>query len=143
MDEAFPLGEPVTARVVGQVVASNDPAHSPGDIVWGFLGWELYSVIRGAELTTVDPALGPISHAISVRGMPGLTAWVGIIEIGRPRPGETVLVSSATGAVGSVVGQLARQAGAVRGRVGLVRAHAREADVPESSDVPSPPEAAQ
>ncbi|MCP5028452.1 MAG: NADP-dependent oxidoreductase [Actinomycetia bacterium] len=112
MDEAFPLGEPVTARVVGEVVASNDPAHSRGDIVWGFLGWELYSVIRGAELTTVDPGLGPISHAISVRGMPGLTAWVGILEIGRPRPGETVLVSSATGAVGSVVGQLARQAGA-------------------------------
>ncbi|MCP3988215.1 MAG: NADP-dependent oxidoreductase [Actinomycetia bacterium] len=112
MDAAFPLDEPVTARVVGEVVASNDPAHSPGDIVWGFLGWELYSTVRGAELTTVDPALGPISHAISVRGMPGLTAWVGIIEIGRPRPGETVLVSAATGAVGSVVGQLARQAGA-------------------------------
>jgi len=112
MDGAFPLDQPVTARVVSQVVASNDPAHTPGDIVWGFLGWELYSTTRGADLTTVDPSLGPISHAISVRGMPGLTAWVGLIEIGRPRPGETVLVSSATGAVGSVVGQLARLAGA-------------------------------
>ncbi|MCP3854799.1 MAG: NADP-dependent oxidoreductase [Actinomycetia bacterium] len=95
-----------------EVLASNDPAHSPGDIVWGLLRWELYPTVRGAELTIVDPTLGPISHAISVRGMPGLTAWVGIIEIGRPRPGDTVLVSSATGAVGSIVGQLARQAGA-------------------------------
>jgi NADPH-dependent curcumin reductase CurA len=108
----FPLGQPVTSRVVGQVERSLDPAFPEGDIVWGFLGWELYSVARGAALTRVDPALGPISHAINVRGMPGLTAYVGMIEIGRPRPGETVVVSSATGAVGSVAGQLARLAGA-------------------------------
>jgi NADPH-dependent curcumin reductase CurA len=108
----FPLGQPVTARVVGRVERSLDPAFAEGDIVWGFLRWELYSVVRGAELTKVDPSLGPISHAITVRGMPGLTAYVGMIEIGRPRPGETVVVSAATGAVGSVAGQLARLAGA-------------------------------
>lgn len=112
MDGAFELGAPVTARVVGQVAASADPAFAPGDHVWGFLGWEQFSMIRGAELTHVDPVSGPLSHAISVRGMPGLTAWVGLVDIGRPQPGETVFVSSATGAVGQVVGQLARRAGA-------------------------------
>lgn len=112
MDGAFELGAPVTARVVGQVAASADPAFGVGDHVWGFLGWEEFSVVRGADLTRVDPALGPLSHAISVRGMPGLTAWVGLVELGRPVAGETVFVSSATGAVGQVVGQLAKRAGA-------------------------------
>lgn len=112
MDGAFDLDQPVTARVVGRVEASADPAFVEGDHVWGFLGWEEYSLVRGADLTPVDPALGPLSHAISVRGMPGLTAWVGLVDIGRPQPGETVFVSSATGAVGQVVGQLAKQAGA-------------------------------
>lgn len=112
MDGAFDLDQPVTARVVGRVEASEDPAFAIGDHVWGFLGWEEYSLVRGAELTPVDPELGPLSHAISVRGMPGLTAWVGLVDIGRPQPGETVFVSSATGAVGQVVGQLAKQAGA-------------------------------
>ncbi|MDG2114361.1 MAG: NADP-dependent oxidoreductase [Actinomycetota bacterium] len=112
MDSAFDLGGPVTARVVGQVAVSGDPGFEPGQHVWGFLGWEQYSLIRGAELTPVDPEMGPLSHAISVRGMPGLTAWVGLVDIGKPQPGDTVYVSSATGAVGQVVGQLARRAGA-------------------------------
>ena len=112
MDGAFELGRPITARVVGQVEASADPAFVTGDHVWGFLGWEEYSTVRGADLTKVDPSLGPLSHAISVRGMPGLTAWVGLVDIGKPQPGETVFVSSATGAVGQVVGQLAARAGA-------------------------------
>ncbi len=112
MDGAFELGVPITARVVGQVAASADPAFAAGDHVWGFLGWEEYSTVRGADLTKVDPSLGPLSHAISVRGMPGLTAWVGLVDIGKPQPGETVFVSSATGAVGQVVGQLAARAGA-------------------------------
>ncbi len=112
MDGAFNLGVPITARVVGQVMASADPGFAEGDHVWGFLGWEEYSLVRGADLTVVDPASGPLSHAISVRGMPGLTAWVGLMDIARPVPGETVFVSSATGAVGQVVGQLARRAGA-------------------------------
>ncbi len=112
MDSAFKLGVPITARVVGQVSASADPGFAEGDHVWGFLGWEEFSLVRGADLTKVDPASGPLSHAISVRGMPGLTAWVGLMDIARPVAGETVFVSSATGAVGQVVGQLARRAGA-------------------------------
>ncbi|MFN0092708.1 MAG: NADP-dependent oxidoreductase [Acidimicrobiales bacterium] len=113
MDGAFALGEPIVARVVGQVEQSQHSAWRPGDLVWGFLGWEQYTLVRGGGgLTRIDPALGPISHAISVLGMPGLTAWVGMIQLGRPEPGETVFVSSAAGAVGSVAGQLARLAGA-------------------------------
>lgn len=112
MGGAFDLGEPITARAVGQVAATADPAFAVGDYVWGFLGWEQLSIARGADLTLVDPAIGPLSHAITVRGMPGLTAWVGLVDIGRPQPGDTVFVSSATGAVGQVVGQLAKRAGA-------------------------------
>lgn len=112
MGGTFPLGEPVTARVVGQVAASADPGFAVGDYVWGFLGWEEFSVARGADLTLVDSTVGRLSHAITVRGMPGLTAWVGLVDIGRPQPGDTVFVSSATGAVGQVVGQLAKRAGA-------------------------------
>ncbi len=108
-----PLGQPVTVRVVGVVHRSANPAWAEGTVVWGFLAWEEYTLVPGGRgLTAVDPALGPISHAISVRGMPGLTAYVGAIELGRPVPGETFYVSSAAGAVGSVAGQLARLAGA-------------------------------
>jgi NADPH-dependent curcumin reductase len=109
----FPIGEPVTVRAVGVVHRSANPAWPEGTIVWGFLAWEQYTLVRaGRGLTAVDPSLGPISHAISVLGMPGLTAYVGAIELGRPVPGETFYVSSAAGAVGSLAGQLARLAGA-------------------------------
>jgi NADPH-dependent curcumin reductase CurA len=112
MAGGFSLNEPVTARAVGRVLESADPRFSPGDLVWGFLGWETHSLARAEALRAVDPALGPISHAISVRGMIGLTAWIGMLDIARPQPGETVLVSAGAGAVGSVAGQLARIAGA-------------------------------
>ncbi|MFV0260772.1 MAG: NADP-dependent oxidoreductase [Acidimicrobiales bacterium] len=109
----FPLDEPVTVRVVGVVAASANPAWPVGTVVWGFLGWELYSLAPGAAgLERVDVDAGPISYAISVLGMPGLTAYVGLVDIGRPVPGDTVYVSSAAGAVGSIAGQLARLAGA-------------------------------
>ncbi|MFV0523514.1 MAG: NADP-dependent oxidoreductase [Acidimicrobiales bacterium] len=109
----FPLDEPVTARVVGVVAASANPAWPPGTVVWGFLGWELYTLVPGAAgLERVDLDAGPISYAISVLGMPGLTAYVGMVDLGRPVPGDTVYVSSAAGAVGSIAGQLARLAGA-------------------------------
>ena len=88
-------------------------AFAAGDYVWGFMRWELYSVVRDpAGLYRIDPALGPVSHAISVLGMPGRTAEVGMLEIGRPQPGETVYVSAASGAVGQIAGQLAKAAGA-------------------------------
>ncbi len=108
----FPLGEPIVARTVGRVVESKSKAFAEGDHVWGFLAWEeLTRVPAAAGLRKVDPELGPLSHAISVRGMPGLTAEVGMIDLGRPRPGDTVYVSAATGAVGQIAGQLARRSG--------------------------------
>ncbi len=109
----FALGEPVPARVVGEVVDSRHPDYSVGDLVWDFLRWENYTLVRDvSNLRRIDPALGPISHAISVLGMPGKTAEVGMLEIGNVQRGETVFVSAASGAVGSVAGQLAKAAGA-------------------------------
>ena len=109
----FALGEPIPARVVGEVVDSRHPDFSVGDLVWDFLRWENYTLVRDVtNLRKIDPALGPISHAISVLGMPGKTAEVGMLEIGKVRRGETVFVSAASGAVGSVAGQLAKAEGA-------------------------------
>jgi NADPH-dependent curcumin reductase CurA len=111
-NKAFTLGAVIPARTVAQVEASNNPAFKQGDYVWGFMGWELYSLVPGGQgLRVIDPSLGPISHAITVLGMPGLTAHVGIVDIGRPSPGETCFVSSAAGAVGQVAGQIARLKG--------------------------------
>ena len=109
----FKLEEPIPARVVAQVVESDYSRLAVGDYVWGFLNWETHTAVADpAALRIVDPSLGPLSHAISVRGMPGLTAEVGMLELGMPRPGDTVFVSAASGAVGSIAGQLARLAGA-------------------------------
>ncbi|MEX2615069.1 MAG: NADP-dependent oxidoreductase [Alphaproteobacteria bacterium] len=111
-NKAFTPGAVIPARTVAQVATSNNPAFREGDYVWGFMGWELYSRVPGGQgLRVVDPSLGPISHAITVLGMPGLTAQVGIMDIGRPSPGETCFVSSAAGAVGQVAGQIARMQG--------------------------------
>ena len=107
---AFGLGEVIPARTVGEVVESKDPRFTTGQFVWGFMGWELYSVARGTDLRPVDPRLGPLSHAISVLGMPGLTAHIGV-QICTPSAGETFYVSAASGAVGQVAGQLAKQNG--------------------------------
>ena len=109
----FALGKPIVSRVVGRVIASNNARFATGDYVWGFLDWALRTVApRGEGLTRIDPALGRISLAISALGMPGLTAWVGAIELGKPAPGDTVYISSAAGAVGQLAGQFARRAGA-------------------------------
>lgn len=118
--EPFKLNEVMPARVVGQVEQSRHRGFTSGDYVWGFLGWEDYSVAaNGQGLNKLADTVRPISHAISVMGMPGLTAYVGMIDIGQPRPGDTVFVSAAAGAVGQIAGQLARIAGArVVGSVG-------------------------
>lgn len=109
----FELGQPIVSRVIARVIASNNARFQVGDVVWGFLAWALRSVApRGEGLHKIDPALGRISHAVSALGMPGLTAWIGAIEIGRPAPGDTVYISSAAGAVGQLAGQFARRAGA-------------------------------
>jgi NADPH-dependent curcumin reductase CurA len=106
------VGAVIEGRVVGQVVGSRDPAIREGDCVLGGYSWQLYSAVPGKGILKLDPAEAPLSTALGVLGMPGLTAYVGLTEIGRPQRGETVVVSAASGAVGAVVGQLAKSAGA-------------------------------
>ena len=101
-------GELVGAGAVGEVVESNDPRFAPGDIAEGMLGWQEYAVAPAKALRKFDPEGHPISTALYVLGMPGLTAYFGLLEICRPQPGETVVVSGAAGAVGSLVGQIAK-----------------------------------
>jgi NADPH-dependent curcumin reductase len=95
-------------HTVSEVVESRNPGFKPGDVVTGYDGWQLYAASSGKELRKLDPAAVPISTAIGVLGMPGATAYVGLLDIGQPKPGETVVVSAASGAVGSIVGQLAK-----------------------------------
>jgi NADPH-dependent curcumin reductase len=106
------IGAVIEGRVVGQVVRSRDPGFREGDFVYGGHGWQLYSAVAGQGLSRLDPAEAPLSTALGVLGMPGLTAYVGLSEIGRPQRGETVVVTAALGAVGAVVGQLAKREGA-------------------------------
>jgi NADPH-dependent curcumin reductase CurA len=109
----FELNEVITGGVVGEVVESRSGNFQTGDIVAGYLGWELYSVAKGDEgmpnlLRKIDPALAPVTTALGILGIPGLTAYFGLLDIGRPVAGETVVVSGAAGAVGMVVCQLAK-----------------------------------
>jgi hypothetical protein len=101
-------GEVMLGGVVGQVVESNDPRISNDDIVLGMLGWQDYSVAPAKTLRRIDPDFAPITTALYVLGMPGLTAYFGLLEICHPQPGETVVISGAAGAVGSLVGQIAK-----------------------------------
>jgi NADPH-dependent curcumin reductase len=102
------VGQPMVGGTVGEIVASRHPKYAAGDIVAGFGGWQEYALSNGAGLRKLDPAAAPVSTALGVLGMPGMTAYVGLIEIGQPEPGETVAVAAASGAVGSVVGQIAK-----------------------------------
>src|SRR6266853_170411 len=106
------IGAVIEGRVVGEVARSRDPAFREGDYVLGGYGWQLYSAVPGQGLLKLDPAEAPLSTALGILGMPGLTAFVGLSEIGRPQRGETVVVSAASGAVGAVAGQLAMREGA-------------------------------
>jgi NADPH-dependent curcumin reductase CurA len=94
------------------VVASNVLRFAKGDIVVGRTGWQTHALSDGSSLQKVDPTRAPIQTALGVLGMPGMTAYMGLIEIGKPAAGETVVVAAASGAVGSVVGQIARIKGA-------------------------------
>ncbi|KAJ3318405.1 hypothetical protein HDU93_003892, partial [Gonapodya sp. JEL0774] len=111
----FALGEPFTGYAIGKVVKSSNPAFKEGDIVKGFLGWETYTVAVKPELfqlQVLTPTPGiPLSYYISVLGMPGFTAWGGFVILAQPKAGETLFVSAASGAVGQVVGQYAKQLG--------------------------------
>ena len=106
------VGAVMGGGTVGMVEASNNPRFHPGDAVVGMGGWQLYALSDGAMLRVVDAKAVPIQAYLGPLGMPGVTAWYGLNRIIAPKKGETVLVSAATGAVGSVVGQLAKIAGA-------------------------------
>ncbi len=106
--ENVKLGGVMVGGTAGEVVESNNPAFKSGDIVLGYFGWQQYGVSGGAELRKVDPKVAPISAYLGVLGMPGFTAWIGLVDICQAKAGETVIVSAAAGAVGSVVGQIAK-----------------------------------
>ncbi len=106
--QAVDIGGTMEGGCVAQVEVSNDPGLKPGDIVMGMFGWASHGVAKAKALQKLDPSLAPISTALGVLGMPGLTGWVGLKEYGRPKAGETLVVSAATGAVGSMVGQLGK-----------------------------------
>jgi len=105
------IGGVMVGQTVGEVVESRHPGFHKGDKVLTPLGWQLYGVAKGKELMLVDASRVPPSYYLGILGMPGITAWFGLFEIGQPKPGETVVVSAASGAVGSVVGQLAKNEG--------------------------------
>lgn len=102
------LGEVMVGGTVSEVVQSNLDGYLPGDIVLNANGWQQFGLSDGAGVRKLDPSIAPISTALGVLGMPGMTAYVGLLDHGQPQPGETVVVSAASGAVGAVVGQIAR-----------------------------------
>jgi NADPH-dependent curcumin reductase CurA len=106
------VGAVMVGGTVAEVVESRDPSLSAGDIVLAYGGWQSHSVQPAAQVRRLDPSRAPVSTAVGVLGMPGFTAYAGLLEIGRPQPGETVVVAAAAGPVGSAVGQIARLKGA-------------------------------
>lgn len=106
------IGDVMRALAAGRVVASNHPELAVGDHVTGLLGVQEYAVAKGHAVMKVDPGLAPLPVYLGTLGMPGMTAYFGLLEIGKPTAGETVVVSGAAGAVGGVVGQLAKLKGA-------------------------------
>ena len=104
----FQIGEVLQASVVGQVVASRYDGVAEGDHVMGMLGWENFSVCDGRLLRKIHAGLAPLSYHLGILGMPGMTAYVGLMKIAKAKPRDNVFVSAASGAVGSVVGQLAK-----------------------------------
>jgi NADPH-dependent curcumin reductase CurA len=104
----FEIGKPLSGGVVAEVVESKSPAFAVGDVVLGMLPWEEYSVADAKSLQKVNTYGQPLSLALGSLGMPGLTAYFGLLDIGQPKAGETVVVSGAAGAVGNVVGQIAK-----------------------------------
>jgi NADPH-dependent curcumin reductase CurA len=109
---AIQIGEVMTGETVGEVVASANPDFLRGDIVVGARGWQTHSVSPGGQLHKIVKGAAPLSAYLGILGMPGATAYAGVTEICKPKAGETFVVSAASGAVGSVAGQLAKRAGA-------------------------------
>ena len=109
--EPWQLGDVLQGGIVGEVVESEHDAYESGDLVAGRGTWSEYSVLDGDDATPVDPDVAGLPAYLGVLGMPGRTAYFGLLEVGEPRPGDTVVVSGAAGAVGSTVGQIASQNG--------------------------------
>jgi NADPH-dependent curcumin reductase CurA len=106
------IGETMVGGTVNEVIASNNSDFAVGDIVLAHTGWQTHALSDGKGLRKVDPKLAPISTAVGILGMPGMTAYMGLLEIGKPQSGETVVVAAASGPVGSLVGQIAKIKGA-------------------------------
>ena len=102
------LGGIITGEVVGKVVQSKSKLFNEGDYVTAHIGWQKYGKIDGASARKIDPELAPISTSLGILGMPGLTAYFGFLDVCSPKPGDTVVVSAASGAVGAIVGQIAK-----------------------------------
>jgi NADPH-dependent curcumin reductase len=102
------VGGVMQGACVCEVVQSNNAHYQGGDLLTAGIGWQEFAVCDGKGVQNVDPKLGPISYALGVLGMPGLTAYAGLLNIGKPQPGQTLVVAAASGAVGSVVGQIAK-----------------------------------
>jgi NADPH-dependent curcumin reductase CurA len=109
--ENVPVGDVMVGGTVSEVVNSQNSAFAAGDLVTAYAGWQDYALSDGHDLLKIDPRITSPSHALGVLGMPGLTAYVGLLDIGQPKAGETVVLAAATGAVGSVVGQIAKLKG--------------------------------
>jgi NADPH-dependent curcumin reductase CurA len=107
-----PIGGVMEGGTVSEVAASNNPGFAKGDVVLSRAGWQTHALSDGKDLRKVDPKLAPVSTAVGVLGMPGMTAYTGLLDIGKPQAGETVVVAAASGAVGSAVGQIAKIKGA-------------------------------
>ncbi len=105
-------GAIIVGGTVCVVEESRDPSYDVGDVVLSYSGWQTHAVADARHVRKLDPSAAPISTALGVLGMPGLTAYAGLLEIGKPQPGETVVVAAATGPVGSAVGQIAKVKGA-------------------------------
>ena len=106
------LGDVMVGATVCEVVESKSPKRAVGDLVLSYSGWRTHAVADARATRKLDPDAAPVSTALGVLGMPGFTAYAGLLEIGKPQPGETVVVAAATGPVGSAVGQIARIKGA-------------------------------
>jgi len=109
--DPYAVGDPVEGGAVGRVVESRDERFAEGDWVLSMLGWRESGVVEGERLRKLDPSVAPPSTALGVLGMPGLTAWVGLVDVGRVQAGETIYVSGAAGAVGSAAAQIAKLKG--------------------------------
>jgi NADPH-dependent curcumin reductase CurA len=110
--EPVPVGGVMEGEVIGEVIKSRNAANEIGDLVQGRTGWQTHAVSNGAGLTRLDERIRPVTAALGVLGMPGLTAYAGLLNIGKPVAGETAVVAAASGPVGSLVGQIARIKGA-------------------------------